>query len=57
MLYEGQFQAIHGPSVSWQWGPAKLADWPRPLELLSCIKLLGQRMKIEIDGIHLRYAA
>lgn len=30
---------------------------PRPQELLSCIKLLGGRMKIEIDRIHLTWAA
>lgn len=29
---------------------------PRPWELLSCIKLLGGRIKIETDRIHLRWA-
>lgn len=42
--------------LNWQWGAAPLI-LPRPMELFSCVKLLGGKMKIKIDDIHLRCAA
>lgn len=58
VLYEGHFPAKSCTSPQLAAGSREQHCWfvPRPQELLSCIKLLGGRIKIERDRIHLRWA-